>query len=64
MAVLENCEPKNVFHYFEEIRHFFQVYKTLENDKVTTVTEINGCDDAKEVIRKSIDSYIRDFQMA
>ena len=44
--------------------HFFQVYKTLENDKVTTVTEINGCDDAKEVIRKSIDSYIRDFQMA
>ncbi|MDD5889647.1 MAG: inorganic diphosphatase [Ruminococcus sp.] len=51
-------------HYFEEIRHFFQVYKTLENDKVTTVTEINGCDDAKEVIRKSIDSYIRDFQMA
>ncbi|MDD6532131.1 MAG: inorganic diphosphatase [Ruminococcus sp.] len=46
------------------MRHFFQVYKTLENDKVTTVTEINGCDDAKEVIRKSIDSYIRDFQMA
>lgn len=51
-------------HYFEEIRHFFQVYKTLENDKVTTVTEINGCDKAKEVIKNSIDSYIRDFQMA
>lgn len=51
-------------HYFEEIRHFFQVYKTLEDDKVTSVTEINGCDKAKEVIKKSIDSYIRDFQMA
>lgn len=51
-------------HYFEEIRHFFQVYKTLENDKVTTVTEINGCDKAKEVIEKSIECYIRDFQMA
>lgn len=51
-------------HYFEEIRHFFQVYKTLENDKVTTVTEINGCDKAKKVIEKSIECYIRDFQMA
>lgn len=51
-------------HYFEEIKHFFQVYKSLEDDKVTSVTEINGAKKAKEVIKKSIDSYIRDFQLA
>gem|GEM_PF-4343966 len=51
-------------HYFEEIQHFFQVYKTLEADKVTSVTETDGVDKAKEIIEKAITSYIRDFQMA
>jgi inorganic pyrophosphatase len=51
-------------HYFEEIKHFFQVYKTLEADKETSVTEISGVEQAKEVIKKSIESYIKDFQMA
>lgn len=51
-------------HYFEEIQHFFQVYKMLEADKVTTVTEYNGVKKAKDVIKKSIESYIKDFQMA
>lgn len=51
-------------HIFQEIQHFFQVYKTLEADKVTSVTEISGVKKAKDVIKKSIDSYIRDFQMA
>ena len=54
-------DPK---HYFEEIQHFFQVYKTLEADKVTSVTETDGVDKAKEIIEKAITSYIRDFQMA
>ena len=45
-------------HYFEEIRHFFQVYKTLENDKVTTVTEINGCEDAKETMQEKINRML------
>lgn len=43
-------------HRFQEIKHFFQVYKTLEN-KVTAVTEILGCEDAKKIIQKSIDNY-------
>ena len=43
---------------------FFQVYKTLEADKVTSVTETDGVDKAKEIIEKAITSYIRDFQMA
>ena len=51
-------------HYFKEIQHFFQVYKVLEDDKETSVTEISGTKKAKEVIKKSIESYIRDFQMA
>lgn len=51
-------------HYFEEIKHFFQVYKTLESDKVTSVTEIDGVKEAKETIQKCMDSYIKDFQMA
>ena len=51
-------------HVFEEMSHFFQVYKTLEADKVTSVTETDGVDKAKEIIEKAITSYIRDFQMA
>ncbi len=51
-------------HYFEEIKHFFTVYKTLEPDKATSVTEISGVEAAKKVIKKSIERYIRDFQMA
>ena len=51
-------------HYFDEIQHFFQVYKSLESGKVTSVTETNGVEMAKEIIKNSIDSYIKDFQMA
>lgn len=51
-------------HIFDEIRHFFQVYKTLEDGKETHVTEVYGVDKAKETIQKSMDSYIRNFQMA
>lgn len=72
IAVPLNDPNYNVFndikdlpkHVFEEIRHFFQVYKMLERGKVTNVTEIHGTEKAKEVIRKCIDSYIKDFQLA
>ena len=50
--------------YFDEIQPFFQVYKSLESGKVTSVTETNGVEMAKDIIKKSIDSYIKDFQMA
>ena len=43
-------------HIFEEIKHFFTVYKQLAG-KETVVTEIYGADKAKEVIEKSIKSY-------
>lgn len=51
-------------HYFDEIKHFFQVYKTLENGKETSVTEFGGVEIAKDVIQNSIDGYIKDFQLA
>lgn len=43
-------------HNFEEIKHFFEVYKNLEK-KVTVVEEIGGREEAIEVIRKSIEAY-------
>ena len=43
-------------HKFEEIKHFFSVYKQLEH-KPTVVTEICGVQEAKRVIQASIDAY-------
>ena len=43
-------------HILDEIKHFFIVYKQLEN-KTTFVTEINGVEEAKRVIQASIDAY-------
>ena len=47
-------------HIFDEMRHFFTVYKNLEN-KDTAVKEVCGRDDAIEVIKAAIDSYIDNF---
>lgn len=43
-------------HIFDEISHFFKVYKSLEG-KETVVNEVLGPDDAKEIIVKCIASY-------
>ncbi len=51
-------------HRFDEIRHFFQVYKMLEKGKETQIKSISGAEKAKEVIQLSIESYILDFQLA
>ena len=47
-------------HIFDEILHFFNVYKELEGKK-THVREILGCSDAKEVIRRAIKLYNKTF---
>ncbi len=47
-------------HVFDEMRHFFTVYKNLEN-KDTAVKEVCGRDDAIKVIKSAIDSYIDNF---
>ena len=47
-------------HIFEEMRHFFTVYKELEG-KQTAVNEASGPDVALEVIQTAIDNYIEKF---
>ena len=43
-------------HVFNEMKHFFTVYKALEN-KETAVSEVQGADAAKEIIRQCIIRY-------
>ena len=44
-------------HIFDEMQHFFRVYKELEN-KSTSVSEVHDVDVAKDIIQKSIDNYV------
>lgn len=44
-------------HTFEEISHFFNVYKSLELKDATTVKEVLGPDEAKSIIEKCIANY-------
>ena len=43
-------------HIFDEMVHFFSVYKMLEN-KATVIDEAKGADEAKEIVRDAIDRY-------
>ena len=47
-------------HVFDEMRHFFTVYKNLEN-KTTAVNEVSGREEAVKIVAKSIESYIENF---
>jgi inorganic pyrophosphatase len=47
-------------HIFDEMMHFFEVYKKLEH-KTTAVKEICHRDEAIEIIKKSIERYEREF---
>ena len=47
-------------HVFEEMRHFFAVYKNLEN-KTTAVNEVSDRDAAIRVIESAIENYIENF---
>lgn len=47
-------------HILDEFKHFFEVYKTLEN-KITTVTKVDDVDEAKNIIRNCMNSYVEKF---
>ena len=47
-------------HIFDEMRHFFSVYKTLEN-KETAVNEVSERSVAVKVISEAIDNYIESY---
>lgn len=47
-------------HIFEEMTHFFTVYKALEG-KQTAVDEVSGHEDAVEIITQAIENYVENF---
>jgi len=68
IAVCDNDPYHNSFtdvselpnHLFHEIKHFYEVYKMLEN-KETIVNMVEGADVAKEVIKSCIEEYKKEF---
>lgn len=47
-------------HIFAEMRHFFSVYKNLEN-KTTAVDEVSARKQAVKIVDEAIDRYIEKF---
>ena len=47
-------------HVFDEMRHFFSVYKNLEN-KTTAVNEVSDRNEAIKIIKLAIDNYVENF---
>lgn len=47
-------------HLFEEMGHFFTVYKNLEN-KDTAVNEVKGWEEAIKIVKTAIDNYVEKF---
>ena len=47
-------------HIFDEMKHFFQVYKNLEH-KTTAVAEVKGREEAVKIIESAINNYIENF---
>ena len=47
-------------HVFDEMGHFFTVYKNLEN-KDTAVNEVSGREEAIKIIDKAIEDYVEKF---
>ena len=44
-------------HVSEEIKHFFTVYKSLEGKETVVDNELEGAEEAKQVIQESIKRY-------
>ncbi|MBO5872612.1 MAG: inorganic diphosphatase, partial [Clostridia bacterium] len=47
-------------HIYEEMKHFFMVYKELEG-KETAVNEVSGHNEAEGIIAHAIDGYIENY---
>ena len=47
-------------HIFDEIMHFFKVYKQLEN-KQTDIKELYDRETAEKIVREAIDGYIEKY---
>ncbi|MBQ8206492.1 MAG: inorganic diphosphatase [Bacilli bacterium] len=49
-------------HVSEEIKHFFTVYKSLEGKETVVNNELEGAEEAKQVIEESIKRYKDKFE--
>jgi len=58
----DGVASNNSHDMFEEIKHFFQIYKNLEG-KETVVDEVRNRAAAEEVVQACMDNYVRTFQM-
>lgn len=47
-------------HIFDEMTHFFKVYKELEG-KETAVNEVQGAGEAEKVLQSAIDHYVETY---
>lgn len=47
-------------HRFDEMSHFFKIYKELEG-KQTAVKEVGGPDEARKIIESAISNYVNTF---
>ncbi|MBQ0083674.1 MAG: inorganic diphosphatase [Clostridiales bacterium] len=47
-------------HKFEEMRHFFKVYKELEG-KQTAVNEVSGRIEAEKIVEAAINGYVESY---
>ena len=47
-------------HIFEEMMHFFRVYKQLEN-KQTDIKELYDREEAERIVAEAIDNYVNTF---
>jgi inorganic pyrophosphatase len=48
-------------HVFDEMLHFFTVYKSLENKQTAVNDEVGGREDAIAIIKEAIDNYIETY---
>ncbi len=47
-------------HIFDEMSHFFSVYKQLEG-KDTAIDDVKGNEEAKQIIEQSMDTYLEKY---
>ena len=47
-------------HIFDEMSHFFSVYKSLEH-KETVIDDVKGAEEAKKIVQHCIDHYIESY---
>lgn len=48
-------------HIFDEMQHFFSVYKQLEAGKTTEISEVQGPQEARAIIASCLERYLNDF---